>query len=229
VTATLPQGEDKTRQVRAMFDAIAGRYELVNKVMTVGLDARWRRRIVADLRLAPRSVVLDVAAGTGDLSRELARQGLRAVATDLSYNMLAHARRVPDRVQADARSLPFASASVDGVTCGYALRNFTDLAATLSEVGRVVRPGGRISILEVAEPASGVWRAGFRFWFYRVVPLIGSILSDRDAYRYLPASTAYLPAPDAIADLLRSAGFCAVNHRVIMGGLSQQFLATRSA
>lgn len=211
-----------------MFDAIAGRYELVNRIMTFGLDARWRRRVVADLRLAPNSAVLDVAAGTGDLSRELARQGLRAVATDLSYNMLAHARRVPDRVQADALSLPFATASVDGVTCGYALRNFTDLAATLTEVGRVVRPGGRISILEVAEPSSGVWRAGFRFWFRRVVPLIGSILSDRHAYHYLPASTAYLPPADKIADLLRSAGFRAVNHRVIMGGLSQQFLATRS-
>ncbi len=226
---TLPQGDAKTRQVRAMFDAIAGRYELVNRVMTVGLDARWRRRVVADLRLARDSVVLDVAAGTGDLSRELARQGLRPIATDLSYNMLVHAHDVADRVQADALTLPFATGSVDGATCGYALRNFTDLPGTLAEIGRVVRPGGRISILEVAEPRRGLWRAGFRLWFHKVVPLLGGLLSDREAYRYLPASTAYLPDAVGIAAVLRDAGFSAVNHRVILGGLSQQFVATRRA
>ncbi|HET8991222.1 MAG TPA: ubiquinone/menaquinone biosynthesis methyltransferase [Acidimicrobiales bacterium] len=226
---TLPQGDAKTRQVRSMFDAIAGRYELVNRLMTFGLDARWRRRLVADLRLARGSVVLDVAAGTGDLSRELARQGLRPIATDLSFNMLAHAHDVAHRVQSDALTLPFARASVDGVTCGYALRNFTDLAGTLAEIGRVVRPGGRIAILEVAEPRRGLWRAGFRLWFRRVVPLLGGLLSDRPAYRYLPASTAYLPDAAGIAALLREAGFSAVNHRVILGGLSQQFVATRRA
>ncbi len=226
---TLPQGDAKTRQVRSMFDAIAGRYELVNRLMTFGLDARWRRRVVADLRLARGSVVLDVAAGTGDLSRELARQGLRPIATDLSYNMLAHAHDVADRVQADALTLPFATASVDGATCGYALRNFTDLAGTLAEIGRVVRPGGRISILEVAEPRGGLWRAGFRLWFRRIVPLLGGLLSDRQAYRYLPASTAYLPDAAGVAALLRDGGFTTVNHRVILGGLSQQFVATRRA
>lgn len=229
MTTALPQGDAKTRQVRAMFDAIAGRYELVNRVMTFGLDARWRRRSVADLRLPPGSVVLDVAAGTGDLARELARQGMRPVATDLSFNMLAHARDVAVRVQADALTLPFATASVDGATCGYALRNFTDLAATLAEVGRVVRPGGRVSIIEVAEPRAGLWRAGFRLWFRRVVPFIGGLLSDRAAYRYLPASTAYLPDAAAVAALLRDAGFRSVNHRLVLGGLSQQFLATRGA
>ena len=226
---TLPQGDAKTRQVRSMFDAIAGRYELVNRLMTFGLDARWRRRVVADLRLARGSVVLDVAAGTGDLSRELTRQGLRPIATDLSYNMLAHAHDVADRVQADALTLPFATASVDGATCGYALRNFTDLAGTLAEIGRVVRPGGRVSILEVAEPRRGLWRAGFRLWFRRIVPVLGGLLSDRQAYRYLPASTAYLPDAAAIAALLRDGGFSTVNHRVILGGLSQQFVATRRA
>lgn len=212
-----------------MFDAIASRYELVNKLMTFGLDARWRRRAVSDLRLAPNSVVLDVAAGTGDFTRELRRQGQRAVATDLSYNMLFTGREVPERVQADAARLPFRRASFDGVTCGYALRNFSNLQGSFEEMARVLRPGGRLSLLEVAEPKSGLWRVGFRFWFRKVVPFIGSIVSDRAAYHYLPASTAYLPSSSEIAGMLNRAGFSAVNNRRVMGGLSQQFLATRTA
>jgi demethylmenaquinone methyltransferase/2-methoxy-6-polyprenyl-1,4-benzoquinol methylase len=212
-----------------MFDAIASRYEFVNKLMTFGLDARWRRRAVSDLRLAPNSFVLDVAAGTGDFTRELRRQGQNAVATDLSYNMLISGRGVPERVQADASLLPFRSASFDGVTCGYALRNFTDLETSFEEMARVLRPGGRLSLLEVAEPRSGLWRIGFRFWFRKVAPFIGSIVSDRAAYHYLPASTAYLPSTSEIIAMLNRAGFSAVNNRRIMGGLSQQFLATRIA
>jgi demethylmenaquinone methyltransferase/2-methoxy-6-polyprenyl-1,4-benzoquinol methylase len=211
-----------------MFDAIAKRYELVNKLMTFGLDARWRRKAVADLRLPSNSLVLDIAAGTGDFTRELVRQGHQAIATDLSLGMLRAGSEMPEAVQADASSLPFRSASFDGITCGYALRNFTDLAATFDEMARVTRGGGRLSLLEVSEPRSGLWRAGFRFWFHRVVPFIGSLVSDRAAYQYLPQSTAYLPASEEIVRMLNSVGFSAVNHRRIMGGLSQQFIATRS-
>ena len=224
----LPQGAEKTRQVRAMFDAIAGRYEMVNSMMTFGLDGRWRRRAVADLRLPPKSLVLDIAAGTGDFTRELHRQGQRAVATDLSYGMLHAGREMPERVQADASQLPFRSASFDGVTCGYALRNFTDLTLTFDEMARVTRPGGRLSLLEVAEPRSGILRTGFRIWFRRVVPFIGSLVSDRAAYHYLPESTMYLPSSEEIMRMLNRSGFTAVNHRRVMGGLSQQFLGTRS-
>lgn len=224
----LPQGEEKTRQVRAMFDAIAPRYELVNKLMTFGLDARWRRRAVSDLRLAPNSLVLDIAAGTGDFTRELIRQGHRAVATDISFGMLEAGHDVPDRIQADASALPFCAAGFDGITCGYALRNFTDLAATFDEMARVTRPGGRLSLLEVAEPTGGLLRAGYRLWFRRIVPFIGSLVSDRAAYHYLPESTAYLPEAEEIVRMLNRSGFSAVNHRRVMGGLSQQFLGTRS-
>ncbi len=227
--APLPVGDEKTRAVRTMFDAIAGRYEMVNKLMTLGLDSRWRRRAVSDLRLPADSLVLDVAAGTGDFTRELERQGQRAVATDLSYGMLHAGRRMTQRVQADASAMPFRTAGFDGLTCGYALRNFTDLAATFDEMARVVRPGGRLSLLEVAEPEKGLLRAGFRIWFRHVVPFIGSIVSDRAAYHYLPRSTAYLPASEQIVAMLNSSGFSAVNHRRVMGGLSQQFVATRSA
>ena len=212
-----------------MFDAIASRYELVNRLMTFGLDARWRRRAVRDLRLPAPSIILDIAAGTGDFTRECARQGHCAVATDLSYGMLKVGRDMPERVQADASRLPFLDGAFDGATCGYALRNFTDLAGTFDEMARVIRPGGRLSILEVAEPRSGLWRAGFRFWFRRVVPFIGSLLSDRDAYHYLPQSTAYLPESEEIVRMLNRSGFCAVNHRRVMGGLSQQFIATRGS
>ena len=229
IDTPLPTGEDKTRAVRSMFDAIAGRYEMVNKMMTLGLDGRWRRRAVRDLQLPPRSVVLDVAAGTGDFTRELVRQGQRPVATDLSFGMLHAGRHVDHRVQADASAMPFVDAGFDGVTCGYALRNFTDLGATFDEMARVLRPGGRLSLLEVAEPEKGLLRAGFRFWFRRVVPFIGSMVSDRAAYHYLPRSTAYLPTTAEIISMLNASGFRAVNHRRVMGGLSQQFVATRGA
>ncbi len=229
IDETLPTGEEKTRAVRAMFDAIAGRYELVNKLMTFGLDTRWRRRAVADLRLPPHSLVLDVAAGTGDFTRELSRQRQHPIATDLSFGMLHAGREMPERVQADASALPFPSGSFDGVTCGYALRNFTDLSLTFDEMARVLRPGGRLSLLEVAEPEHGMLRAGFRLWFRRVIPFMGSLISDRAAYHYLPRSTAYLPPSSRIVAMLNASGFSAVNHRRVMGGLSQQFIATRSS
>jgi demethylmenaquinone methyltransferase/2-methoxy-6-polyprenyl-1,4-benzoquinol methylase len=143
--------------------------------------------------------------------------------------MLHAGRAMNDCVQADASMLPFRSGGFDGITCGYALRNFTDLAATFDEMARVVRPGGRLSLLEVAEPRSGLFRAGFRLWFRKVVPFIGSLVSDRAAYHYLPQSTAYLPASEEIARMLNRSGFSAVNHRRVMGGLSQQFVATRTS
>lgn len=225
----LPEGEEKTRRVRAMFDVIAPRYELVNHLLTLGMDKRWRRRAIGDLRVPAGSLVLDVATGTGDFLREAHAQGMRAIGADLSLGMLEAARGEVVTVQADASALPFATASVDAVSCGYALRNFTDLRGALGEVARVVRPGGRLVILEVSEPSRGVWRAGFRAWFRHVVPFVGSLLSDRAAYRYLPESTAYLPDADTLRRTLNDVGFVAVNHRLILGGLSQQFLATRES
>ena len=225
---TLPQGDEKTRRVRAMFDVIAPRYEFVNHLSTLGLDVRWRRRAVRDLRLPAHSLVLDVASGTGDFLRDATAQGFRSVGADLSFGMLAASGGAVRAVQADATRLPFGDAAVDGVTCGYALRNFSDLDGALGEMARVLRPGGRVVILEVAEPTHRLWRAGFRLWFRHVVPAIGALVSNREAYQYLPASTAYLPEAAEIRERLIRAGFAAVNHRLILGGLSQQFLATRA-
>jgi demethylmenaquinone methyltransferase / 2-methoxy-6-polyprenyl-1,4-benzoquinol methylase len=191
----LPTGAAKVATVRAMVDRIAPRYDLLNRLMTFGLDLPWRRRAVRALGLAPGATVLDVACGTGDLCRELRRRDLRSVGMDLSLGMLQARHPQTPVVQADASCLPLADASVDGATCGFALRNVADLDAVVGEIARVVRPGGALAVLEVDVPQSRLLRAGHRVWFQRGVPALGALLSDAEAYRYLPRSVAYLPAP----------------------------------
>lgn len=228
VRAELPRPEEKARAVRAMFDAIAPRYDLVNRVMTFGLDVRWRRKTVALLDLPRQSLVLDVACGTGDLCRDLLRAGHRPIGLDFSFEMLANANGPYDLVQADALALPLRDGSVDGVTSGFALRNVADLDGLLAETARVVRKGGRIALLEVAEPSWRPARAVHKLYFHKVVPLIGGWLSDRAAYSYLPQSTAYLPAPDRLIEQVAAAGFGRVNRRLLAAGASQVITGTRS-
>ena len=224
----LPQGEDKVRAVRDMFDAIAPRYDLVNRIMTFRMDVGWRRVTVRALGLTPGSAVVDVAAGTGDLCRELDRVGLRPVGVDLSWGMLAHASTDAPMLQADGLRMPFDDGSASGLTCGFALRNLVDLSAFVAEAARVLRPGGRMGLLEVAVPDNPVLRWGHGVYFGHVVPLIGSLLSDAAAYRYLPRSVAYLPpTPDLLA-LIRRAGFSAVERRLLSGGIAQLITATRT-
>ncbi len=225
--ATLPTGETKTATVRSMFDRIAPRYDLVNRVMTLGMDQGWRRTTIDALALAPGSTVIDLACGTGDLTVMARHRGYRTVGADLSWGMLAANHTGSPRVQCEASALPFADASVDGVVCGYALRNFTDLRAALAEAARVIRPGGRMAALEVSEPDGRFLRAGYRVWFEHVVPVIGATLSDADAYRYLPRSTAYLPPGGGLRRLFADAGFSTVGRRLLQGGLSQLITATR--
>lgn len=224
----LPTGEDKTRSVQAMFDTIAPRYDLVNRVMTFRMDVGWRRRAISALALPPGATVLDLASGTGDLARELARRGMFPVGVDLSYGMLAAAPAPFERVQGDGSALPFSDASVDGVTCGFALRNFTDLYGTFDELARVLRPGGRIALLEVAEPPNPLLRAGHSIYFGHVVPRVGGLLSDGDAYRYLPRSVAYLPEPDEMLEALRGSGFTHVQRTLLSVGIAQLISATRA-
>jgi demethylmenaquinone methyltransferase/2-methoxy-6-polyprenyl-1,4-benzoquinol methylase len=226
--APLPTGEEKTARVRAMFDTIAPRYDLMNRLMTLGLDQGWRRGTLRALALPAGSVVLDLACGTGDLTRLGLRGGYRMVGADLSAGMLAANGAAAPLVEADGSRLPFGAASFDGLVCGYALRNFTDLAATLAEAARVVRPGGRIAVLEVDAPTSRLWRSGFDLWFNRVVPALGAVVSDREAYDYLPRSVAYLPPTPVLRRMLGEAGFATVNIRPLAGGLSQLVVATRA-
>jgi demethylmenaquinone methyltransferase/2-methoxy-6-polyprenyl-1,4-benzoquinol methylase len=225
----LPQGEAKARAVRAMFDTIAPRYDLVNRVMTFGLDRRWRRAAVEALDLPTGASILDVACGTGDLCRDLNAAGYRPVGVDLSGGMLAHARTAAPLTQADALCLPVASASLDGAVSGFALRNFVALEPLFAELARVLRPRGRIALLDVATPAHPVLRAGHAVYFGHVVPRIGALLSDRDAYRYLPKSVAYLPEPAALLDQVTAAGFESVGRQLLSGGITQLITATRGA
>jgi demethylmenaquinone methyltransferase/2-methoxy-6-polyprenyl-1,4-benzoquinol methylase len=225
---TLPEGDEKREAVREMFDAIAPRYDLVNRVMTFRLDVRWRRRTVRSLALPPGSRVLDLASGTGDLCVDLRRGLLRPISVDLSLGMLRADRSGAPRVQADILTLPVRDGAVDGVTCGFALRNLVDLAAFFAELGRVVRPGGRIALLDVGIPRNGLVRFGNGIYFGTVVPRIGALLSDGAAYRYLPRSVAYLPSPDEMLAMLRAAGFADAAHHELSGGITQLLTGTRA-
>ena len=211
-----------------MFDAIAPRYDMVNRLMTFGLDQGWRRDTIAALALPEGSLVLDVACGTGDLSRLAQRRSYRVIGADLSRGMLAANHSGAPLLQADCSQLPFTDGAFDGLVCGYALRNFSDLAGALAETARVIRPGGRLAMLEVDAPTSAFLRTGYDVWFTRVVPLIGGALSDREAYDYLPRSVAYLPPTPVLRRMLSEAGYSGVGIRPLAGGLSQLLFATRS-
>ena len=224
----LPQGEEKVRAVRSMFDAIAPRYDLVNRVMTFRMDVAWRTRTVRELGLPDGSLVADLACGTGDFCRELQKQGLRPIGFDLSFGMLAAARTSAPLAEADALALPVPDSSLDGITCGFALRNLVELDGFFAELARTVRPGGRIAILEVAEPPNRFLRWGHSIYFGSIVPKVGGLLSDPSAYQYLPKSVAYLPEPGVMLQRLADAGFVQVERQLLSVGISQLITATRS-
>lgn len=226
-TEELPEGDAKVAAVQGMFDAIAPKYDRLNRIISLRLDVRWRKRTVRDLALGAGSVVLDLAAGTGDLCIDLAAVGIRPISIDLSFGMLRADRSGAPRVQADILRLPVPDASVDGVTCGFALRNLVDLPTFFAELGRVVRPGGRIALLDVSVPGNPVVRWGNNIYFGKVVPHIGALLSDAAAYRYLPKSVAYLPDPADMLSSLADAGFADATHTQLSGGLTQLMVATR--
>lgn len=227
-TEQLPEGDEKVAAVREMFDAIAPKYDRLNRIISLRLDVRWRRRAVRDLALATGSRVLDLASGTGDLCVDLAAAGLRPLSIDLSFGMLAADRSGVPRVQADILRLPVPDASTEGVTCGFALRNLADLPTFFDELGRVVRPGGRIALLDVGIPGNPLVRWGNDIYFGKVVPRIGALLSDGAAYRYLPRSVAYLPNAEEMTAQLLNAGFEDVTHAQLTGGLTQLLTGTRS-
>jgi demethylmenaquinone methyltransferase / 2-methoxy-6-polyprenyl-1,4-benzoquinol methylase len=224
----LPSGDAKVAWVRTMFDSIAPRYDLLNRVLTFGLDVGWRRAAVAALDLERGALVLDVACGTGDLCRDLRRAGYEPIGFDFSAGMLAAARTDAPLVQADALALPVADACARGVTCGFALRNVADLGRLFDEFARVLEPGGRVSLLETAEPTSRALRASHRLYFRAVVPAVGGLLSDREAYRYLPRSSAYLPVTETLLAMLGERGFRDVRRRELGLGAAQLISGQRA-
>ena len=226
-TQELPQGEAKAKVVQNMFDAIAPRYDMVNRIMTFRLDTRWRKIAVRKLALSRGARVLDLASGTGDLCVDLRKAGLTPLSFDMSFGMLAADHSKAPRVQADILRLPIATQSVDGVTCGFALRNLVDLNVFFYEIARVTKSGGRIALLDVSTPTNPLIRWGNSVYFGKVVPRIGGLLSNRAAYNYLPKSVAYLPSPEQLVIMLQNAGFEHVRHEQLSGGLTQLMHATK--
>ncbi|MDQ6607231.1 MAG: bifunctional demethylmenaquinone methyltransferase/2-methoxy-6-polyprenyl-1,4-benzoquinol methylase UbiE [Actinomycetota bacterium] len=220
-------------QVRAMFDRIAGLYDRLNTVMTAGLHHEWRRRAGELAGLRPGDRALDVATGTGDLAFELARRvapGGRVIGADFSEGMLEIARLKagrrdgPDQADitfeyANALSLPFGNGEFDAVTVGFGVRNFSDLERGLRELVRVVRPGGRIVVLEITTPQRPPLSTFFSLWFDRVIPVLGRLAGDPDAYNYLPNSVKRFPGPDKLAELMWRAGLRDVHYVLTAGGI----------
>jgi demethylmenaquinone methyltransferase/2-methoxy-6-polyprenyl-1,4-benzoquinol methylase len=208
-----------------MFDRIARVYDLMNSVMTAGMHHRWRERAVDMAEVGPGNRALDVATGTGDLAIALARrvgpQG-HVTGSDFSEQMLELARRKSDAVEfewGNALELRYADDSFDAVTVGFGARNFSDLQAGLAEMARVTRPGGRVVVLEITTPRRPPLSWFFRIWFDRMVPLIGRIAGDPDAYSYLPSSVRRFPGPEELAADLAAAGLEDVRWMLTAGGI----------
>lgn len=224
----LPTGDTKHRAVQAMFDRVAPSYERMNRVISLGQDRRWRRHAVESLALGRGSLVLDLACGTADFCRDLEGYGHRVIGLDFSEGMLRNARTAAPLVRGDAAALPFPDASIDGIACGFALRNFIDLPIVFAECARVLRPGGRLAALDAAVPDHALMRAGNAVWFRGAVPVLGRVLArDGEAYSYLPKSTAYLPSPTVLLEALHGAGFGGSTRRTFTGGSVQLLTGTR--
>jgi demethylmenaquinone methyltransferase/2-methoxy-6-polyprenyl-1,4-benzoquinol methylase len=227
-TDALPKAEDKPRAVEAMFDRIAPRYDMLNRALTFRMDVHWRNAAVKTLDLAAGARVLDLACGTGDFCRTLAHAGYAPIGTDFSVGMLRAARTDAPLVRADALQLPFSDASVDGVTCGFGLRNFSAPEPFFAECARVLRPGGRLAVLEIAEPEHPMLQKVHGIWFRHVVPFVGGLFSDRGAYRYLPESTSYLPQLRDLLALPATAGFVGIGYRRFFFGTAQLITGRRA-
>jgi demethylmenaquinone methyltransferase / 2-methoxy-6-polyprenyl-1,4-benzoquinol methylase len=224
------QSPDFAGQVNRMFDRVAGRYDALNSVMTAGLHHRWRERAADQAELGPGDAALDVCCGTGDLALALAARvapGGSVVGCDFSEPMLDLAREkaagrgaVGVRFEwADALSMPYDAGRFDAVTVGFGVRNLADLDRGLREMARVLRPGGRLVVLEITQPTRRPLSTFYSLWFDRIVPLLGSFSSNPEAYSYLPESVRSFPAPPRLAEMMDAAGFERVRWTVLAGGI----------
>jgi len=217
---TVETGRLAPDAVRTMFDRIAPVYDAMNRTMTAGLDRRWRAETAREV-VSPGDRVLDACCGTGDLAVAAERAGGRVTGVDFSQRMLERARSKSDTVEwieGDALALPFADASFDAATVGFGARNLDDLEAGLRELRRVLRPGGRVGVLEITRP-HGVLRPFYKLWFDGLVPLAGKLLPGGSAYTYLPASVRRFPEARELSELMHAAGFEQVRYRLFAGGI----------
>jgi demethylmenaquinone methyltransferase/2-methoxy-6-polyprenyl-1,4-benzoquinol methylase len=224
-SGTLPDA-----QVKAMFDRVARVYDRMNSVMTAGMHHRWRERAADLARVGPGSTALDVATGTGDLAIELARRGAEVTGSDFAPAMLELARaKAPGLTfeEGDALALEYPHASFDAVTVGFGARNFADLDRGLAEMTRVAKPGGRVVVLEITSPQKPPLSWFFRAWFDRVVPELGRLAGDPDAYAYLPSSVRRFPGPEELAERMAAAGLVDVRWILTAGGIIAIHAGTR--
>jgi demethylmenaquinone methyltransferase/2-methoxy-6-polyprenyl-1,4-benzoquinol methylase len=231
---------DFAGQVNRMFDRVAGHYDALNSVMTAGLHHHWRERAADRAELRPGDSALDVCCGTGDLALELAARvspGGRVIGCDFSEPMLdlareKAARRGADGLRfewADALQLPYDRERFDAITVGFGVRNLADLDRGLREMARVLKPGGRVVILEITQPTRPPLSWFFSFWFDRVVPLLGSFSADPEAYSYLPQSVRSFPSPAGLAEKMHGAGFERIRYTVLAGGIIAIHSGVRAA
>jgi demethylmenaquinone methyltransferase/2-methoxy-6-polyprenyl-1,4-benzoquinol methylase len=218
-------------QVRAMFDRIAGVYDVMNSVMTAGMHHRWRRRAADLASVGAGDEALDVATGTGDLAVELASRGARVIAGDFSEEMLARARAKDPSIAwewANAQDLPYETGRFAAATVGFGARNFSDLPLGVSEMARVVRPGGKVVILEITTPQKPPLSTFFSVWFDHVVPGLGRLAGDPDAYTYLPNSVKRFPGPEGLAAVMAGAGLRDIRWILTAGGIIAIHVGTRA-
>lgn len=227
----MTQLSDKGRRIREMFDGIAPRYDLLNRLLSLGIDRRWRTFAVSQLELPEHGRILDIATGTGDVALEIARQApatLRIVGEDFTQGMLVRGRRKIadsmyrdriDLVNAPCEAIPHPDNCFDGITIAFGIRNVVDRPAGLAEMCRVLKPGGRAVILEFSNPRSRVFRNLYYFYFRRLLPFIGGLLSRRSAYQYLPDSVLEFPSQEQFRELMAAAGFVHLRHFDRTGGI----------
>lgn len=223
---TTLQGKERAAYVQGMFDRIAARYNLMNRLMTFGQDMRWRRFVIRQAKLTPDSRLLDLATGTGDIAFEALRQvpGVQVVGGDFSLGMMRVGQHLPlgDKVRwsgTDALNLPFADETFDAITAGYLIRNVTDIPRAFAEQRRVLKPGGRVIILDTTPPPNNLLRPFILIHLRYIIPLLGRLISGNpDAYKYLPDSTQAFKTPDELAALMRASGFKNVAYQRFMFG-----------